>query len=62
MIDYTENPQRMRIQNINEAENTMPIKVGAGFIIASNMITFFLSVLSLFSLVGAGSLLLFLFI
>lgn len=43
-------------QNINEAENTMPIKVGAGFIITSNIISFILSILSLFSLIGIGTL------
>ncbi len=43
-------------QNINEAENTMPIKVGAGFIIATNIISFLLSILSFFSLIGLGAL------
>ncbi|MBE6783270.1 MAG: DUF4474 domain-containing protein [Ruminococcaceae bacterium] len=43
-------------QHINEAENTMPIKVGAGFIIATNIISFLLSILSFFSLLGLGAL------
>lgn len=43
-------------QDINEAENTMPIKVGAGFIIATNIISFLLSILSFFSLIGLGAL------
>ncbi|MBQ7956693.1 MAG: DUF4474 domain-containing protein [Clostridia bacterium] len=56
------NSVHLQWQNINEAENTMPIKVGAGFIIASNLITFLLSILSLFSLVGVGSVVLLFFI
>ncbi len=43
-------------QDINEAENTMPIKVGAGFIIATNIVSFILSILSFFSLIGLGAL------
>ncbi len=43
-------------QDINEAENTMPIKVGAGVIIASNILSFILSILSFFSLIGLGAL------
>ncbi len=49
------NTVQLQWQNINEAENTMPIKVGAGFIIASNIITFILSILSFFSLIGLGA-------
>ncbi len=42
-------------QDINEAENTMPIKVGAGFIIASNLLSFILAILSFFSLISLGA-------
>ncbi len=42
-------------QDINEAENTMPIKVGVGFIWATNIISFILSILSLFSILGLGA-------
>lgn len=50
------NTVTLKWQNINEAENTMPIKVGAGFVIATNIITAVLSVLSFFSLLGLGAL------
>lgn len=43
-------------QDINEAENTMLIKTGAGFLIASNIISFIMSILSFFSLIGIGAL------
>lgn len=46
----------LKWQDISEAENTMPIKVGAGFVIATNIITFILSILSFFSLIGLGAL------
>lgn len=54
---YTEGSDvYLQWQNINEAENTMPIKVGAGFLISANIISFILSILSFFSLIGLGAL------
>lgn len=50
-----DNDVYVKWQNINEAENTMPIKVGTGFIITTNIITFLLSILSFFSLLGLGA-------
>ncbi len=38
-------------QDINEAENTMPIKVGAGTVIAGNIILVLVSILSLFAMI-----------
>lgn len=43
-------------QDINEAENTMPIKVGAGVIIATNILSTIMATLSFFSLIGLGAL------
>lgn len=42
-------------QNISEAENTMPIKITAGYLFASNIILFILSIISFFSLIGLGA-------
>ncbi len=42
-------------QDINEAENTMPVKVGVGVLTAINIISFILSILSFFSLIGLGA-------
>lgn len=39
-------------QNINEAENTMPIKITLGYLYVSNFIAFILAILSFFSLIG----------
>ncbi len=41
-------------QNINEAENTMPIKVGVGFVTAANIISLLLAILSFFSVAFAA--------
>ncbi len=38
-------------QDINEAENTMPIKVGTGMIVAANIISILLSILAFFALI-----------
>lgn len=46
-------------QNISEAENTMPIKVGFGVLAFVNVSAFFLMVLSFFSLIGMGAFFLF---
>ncbi len=48
-----------RWQNISEAENTMPIKVGFGVLAFINISAFFLMILSFFSLIGMGAFFLF---
>ena len=46
-------------QNISEAENTMPIKVGFGVMAFINISAFFLMILSFFSMIGMGAFFLF---
>ena len=46
-------------QNISEAENTMPIKIGIGVMTFINISAFFLMILSFLAMLGMGAFFLF---
>ena len=56
------NDVHIKWQNISEAENTMPIKIGVGMLVTANIISFFLMILVFLGMMGMGAFLLFLLI
>ncbi|MGN0546576.1 MAG: DUF4474 domain-containing protein [Acutalibacteraceae bacterium] len=54
------NDVHIKWQNISEAENTMPIKIGIGMLIGANIISFFIMILVFLGMMGMGAFLLFL--
>lgn len=49
-------------QEINEAENTMPIKIGFGFMTVANIVTVLLAIISFFAMIAGSLMLIFFFI